>query len=57
MIISCTDQTLQNIITDLINQKNITDEAFKSRIKETKEAKEKLELQHSEVNFTKSNFT
>ena len=43
------DHALKQIITDLIKQKSATDEAFRQRLEETKEAKEKLELQHSEV--------
>ncbi|KAJ8680317.1 hypothetical protein QAD02_016104 [Eretmocerus hayati] len=43
------DHILKRILDDLINQKKSTDEAFKRRIKETKEIKEKLEIQHSEV--------
>ncbi|XP_001601619.1 tektin-1 [Nasonia vitripennis] len=46
---SHTDIVLKQIINDLMNQKNLTNEAFTQRIKETKEAKEKLELQHSEI--------
>lgn len=46
------DLILKQIITDLINKKNLTDEAFRQRIEETTQAKEKLELQHSEVKFT-----
>lgn len=44
------DHILKQIINDLIEQKNATDEAFRQRIEDTKEAKQKLELQHSEVN-------
>lgn len=43
------DHILKQIIDDLIKQKAATDEAFRLRIEETKEIKEKLELQHSEV--------
>lgn len=43
------DTILKQIIDDLKAQKEATDEAFRKRIEETKEAKTKLELQHSEV--------
>ncbi|XP_043281707.1 tektin-1 [Venturia canescens] len=43
------DQILEQIIKDLNAQKDATDNAFQSRVDETKEAKTKLELQHSEV--------
>lgn len=44
------DTIIKQTINDLIDQKNATDETFRRRIEETKEAKTKLELQHSEVN-------
>lgn len=43
------DSVVKQAIDDLNNQKNATDEAFRQRIEETKEAKVKLELQHSEI--------
>lgn len=43
------DTIIRQVIDDLNDQKNSTDEAFRHRIEETKEAKMKLELQHSEV--------
>ncbi|XP_024946354.1 tektin-1 [Cephus cinctus] len=43
------DTILKEIIDDLNAQKYATDEAFRIRIEETKEAKTKLELQHSEI--------
>lgn len=43
------DTIIKQTINDLIDQKNATDETFRRRIEETKEAKTKLELQHSEV--------
>ncbi|OAD60193.1 Tektin-1, partial [Eufriesea mexicana] len=43
------DTIIKQAIDDLNEQKNATDDAFRSRIAETKEAKIKLELQHSEV--------
>lgn len=43
------DTIIKQAIDDLNEQKNATDEAFRCRIEETKEAKTKLELQHSEV--------
>lgn len=43
------DTIIKQAIDDLNEQKNATNGAFKRRIAETKEAKTKLELQHSEV--------
>lgn len=43
------DTIIKQKVDDLIRQKNVTDEAFKQRIEQTREAKIKLELQHSEV--------
>lgn len=43
------DTIIKQVIDDLNDQKNATDEAFRRRIEETKEAKIKLELQHAEV--------
>lgn len=43
------DGILKEIVENLIAQKNITNEAFKKRIAETKEVKAALEHQHSEV--------
>lgn len=43
------DILLKQITEDLFNQYHIVNEAFECRIKETKEAKMKLELQHHEV--------
>lgn len=43
------DTIIKQVINDLNDQKNATDEAFRRRIEETKEAKIKLELQHAEV--------
>ncbi|KAG6802019.1 tektin-1 [Apis mellifera caucasica] len=43
------DTIIKQAIDDLNEQKNATNEAFRHRIEETKEAKTKLELQHSEI--------
>lgn len=43
------DMIIKQTIDDLIRQKNVTNEAFRQRIEQTREAKTKLELQHSEV--------
>ncbi|XP_024220709.1 tektin-1 [Bombus impatiens] len=43
------DTIIKQVINDLNDQKNATDEAFRRRIEETKEAKVKLELQHAEI--------
>lgn len=43
------DMIIKQTVDDLIRQKNITNEAFRQRIEQTREAKTKLELQHSEV--------
>ncbi|XP_060812040.1 tektin-1 [Bombus pascuorum] len=43
------DKIIKQVIDDLNDQKNATDEAFRRRIEETKEAKIKLELQHAEI--------
>lgn len=43
------DTLLKQVIDDLWNQYNTVNEAFRRRIEETKEAKTKLEIQHSEV--------
>ncbi|XP_068970245.1 tektin-1 [Bombus flavifrons] len=43
------DTIIKQVIDDLNDQKNATDEAFRRRIEETKEAKMKLELQHAEI--------
>ncbi|CAL7947556.1 unnamed protein product [Xylocopa violacea] len=43
------DTIIKQTINDLNEQKHSTDEAFRQRIEETKEAKTKLEFQHSEV--------
>lgn len=43
------DTIIKQVIDDLNDQKNATDEAFRRRIEETKEAKIKLELQHAEI--------
>lgn len=43
------DTIIKQVINDLNDQKNATDEAFRRRIEETKEAKIKLELQHAEI--------
>lgn len=43
------DTLLKQVIEDLSNQYNTVNEAFRRRIEETKEAKTKLEIQHSEV--------
>ncbi|XP_053988087.1 tektin-1 [Hylaeus volcanicus] len=55
------DTIIKQSIDDLNDQKNATDNAFIRRIDETKEAKTKLELQHSEImrqaNEMKDNIT
>lgn len=43
------DAMLKQTVDDLKAQKDATNEAFRQRIEETREAKIKLELQHSEV--------
>lgn len=43
------DKILKQIVDDLNAQKDATDNAFRGRVDEIKEAKTKLELQHSEV--------
>lgn len=43
------DTIIKQAIDDLNDQKNATNEAFRRRIEETREAKTKLELQHAEV--------
>ncbi|XP_017882422.2 tektin-1 [Ceratina calcarata] len=43
------DRIIKQAVDDLTEQKHATDEAFRKRIEETKEAKTKLELQHSEI--------
>ncbi|KAL0112530.1 hypothetical protein PUN28_012091 [Cardiocondyla obscurior] len=43
------DTIIKKTIDDLDKQKNDTNEAFRQRIEETREAKTKLELQHSEI--------
>jgi len=43
------DTIIKQTIDDLNKQNNITNEAFKQRIEQTREAKTKLELEHSEV--------
>lgn len=43
------DTTIKQTVDDLKKQKDITNEAFKQRIEQTREAKTKLELQHSDV--------
>ncbi|KAK9301060.1 hypothetical protein QLX08_006404 [Tetragonisca angustula] len=43
------DTIIKQAIDDLNDQKNATDEAFRRRIEETREAKTKLELQHAEI--------
>ena len=50
------DTILKQIIDDLKSQKIATDNAFRNRIDEIKEAKTRLELQHSEVFFLTSCF-
>lgn len=45
------DTLLKQVIEDLENQYNTVNEAFRRRIEETKEAKTKLEIQHSEVSM------
>lgn len=43
------DTLLTQVTEDLTEQANCVNEAFRRRIEETKEAKTKLEVQHSEV--------
>lgn len=43
------DTIIKQTVDDLKKQKDVTNEAFKQRIEQTREAKTKLELQHSEV--------
>ncbi|XP_025833788.1 tektin-1 isoform X2 [Agrilus planipennis] len=46
---SYVDTLLKQVIEDLWNQYNIVNDSFRRRIEETKEAKTKMEIQHSEV--------
>lgn len=43
------DMIIKRTIDDLKKQESVTNEAFRQRIEQTREAKTKLELQHSEV--------
>lgn len=43
------DAMIKQTVDDLTKQKDVTNEAFRQRIEQTREAKTKLELQHSEV--------
>ncbi|XP_011251049.2 tektin-1 [Camponotus floridanus] len=43
------DTIIKQTIDDLNKQEDVTNEAFKQRIEQTREAKIKLELQHSEI--------
>ncbi|XP_012059600.1 PREDICTED: tektin-1 [Atta cephalotes] len=43
------DTIIKQTIDELNNQKNVTNEAFRQRCEQTREAKTKLELQHSEI--------
>ncbi|XP_028049591.2 tektin-1 [Monomorium pharaonis] len=43
------DTIIKQTIDDLNKQKDVTNEAFRQRIEETREAKIKLELEHSEI--------
>lgn len=43
------DTIIKQTIDNLNKQKNVTNEAFKQRIEQTRETKIKLEFQHSEV--------
>lgn len=45
------DNILKEIVDDLNEQKNKTNEAFRLRILETKQVKARLESQHSEVSI------
>lgn len=45
------DSIMRQVVDDLNSQKNATESALHARIEETREAKTKLELQHSEVIF------
>lgn len=50
------DTLLQEVVFDLRNQYEVTNQAFQRRIEQIKEAKTKLEMQHFEVTLTdKSN--
>ncbi|KAJ8945697.1 hypothetical protein NQ318_012416 [Aromia moschata] len=46
---SYVDTLLKQVIEDLWNQYHTVNEAFRKRIEETKEAKMKMEVQHSEI--------
>jgi len=48
------DTIIKQTIDELNNQKNVTNEAFRQRCEQTREAKTKLELQHSEVRKKKN---
>lgn len=43
------DTIIKQTIDELNRQKNVTNEAFRQRIEQTRETKTKLELEHSEV--------
>lgn len=43
------DAMIKQTVDDLTKQKDVTNEAFRQRIEQTREAKIKLELQHSEI--------
>ncbi|KAM0729178.1 Tektin-1 [Formica fusca] len=43
------DAIIKQTVDDLTKQKDVTNEAFRQRIEQTREAKIKLELQHSEI--------
>lgn len=47
-----TDIIIKQAIDDLWNQYNAVNSAFKRRISEIREAKTKMEVQHSEVRFS-----
>lgn len=43
------DTIIKQTVNDLKKQEDVTNEAFKQRVEQTREAKTKLELQHSEA--------
>ncbi|KAL6431396.1 hypothetical protein ACFW04_007197 [Cataglyphis niger] len=43
------DAMIKQTVDDLTKQKDVTNEAFRQRIEQTREIKRKLELQHSEI--------
>lgn len=49
MLVVYIDMIINQGMQDLKNQYDVVNEAFRSRIEETKESKYKMEIQHAEV--------